>query len=319
MRHDVSVIGLGVMGQRMLTNMTAHDRFSVVAAWDPDAAACMRTVERFPQLRIADSAESAIAAPESSVVYVASPPACHREYALRGFAAGKAVYCEKPLGVDLAESRELVARAARSGQMNIVNFTLASAAAVRDVERRMAAGALGPIRGVDVRLHFATWPRDWQMDAASWLARRAQGGFTREVLSHWVYLTERLFGPVVLDAAHATYPDADGAETHLVAALHAGEIPVTVAGSVGGVGPDRVEYSLWGERESCRIHDWNRLRTSTGGDWVDRLRDLADPRAAGYVLQLDNAAAALAGETHSMPSFEDALRVQVTIESILAA
>ena len=47
MTHKVSIIGLGVMGQRMLTNMTDHDQFTVVVAWDPDSAACARTRERF--------------------------------------------------------------------------------------------------------------------------------------------------------------------------------------------------------------------------------------------------------------------------------
>ena len=37
MTHKTSIIGLGVMGQRMLTNMTDHDQFKVVVAWDPDA------------------------------------------------------------------------------------------------------------------------------------------------------------------------------------------------------------------------------------------------------------------------------------------
>jgi hypothetical protein len=101
--------------------------------------------------------------------------------------------------------------------------------------------------------------------------------------------------------------------------LHAGTLPVTVAGSVGGAGPDLVEFTLWGTRQSLRIHDWNRLRSADGDAWRDELGHLADPRQEGYRLQLDNAAAAFAGEAHSMPSFDDALRVQILVEAILAA
>lgn len=306
------------MGQRMLTNMHAHDGFDVKVAWDPDQGACTRTRDRFPQVRIAASAAEAIGDAATGVVYIASPPAWHAEHARAAFAAGKDVYCEKPLGVDVADSRALADAAQRSGRVNIVNFSLASAAATREIERRLAAGEPGTLRGVDVRLHFATWPRDWQMDAAAWLARREQGGFVREVLSHWIYLTARLFGPLTLEHATVRYPEGDGAETHALARLAAGALPVTVAGSVGGAGPDLVEYTVWGDALSLRIHDWNRLRASTSGEWRDELTHLADPRQAGYVLQLDNAAAAFAGEAHSMPDFADALAVQAIIEDILA-
>ena len=42
-----------------------------------------------------------------------------------------------------------------------------------------------------------------------------------------------------------------------------------------------------------------------------------DPRQLGYQLQLDNAAAAIAGDDHSMPDFAAALSVQVLIEDML--
>ncbi|MCH8809412.1 MAG: Gfo/Idh/MocA family oxidoreductase, partial [Proteobacteria bacterium] len=56
------------------------------------------------------------------VVYIACPPAAHKEYALAAIEAGKTVFCEKPLGVDVAESRALVARVEESGTPNAVNF-----------------------------------------------------------------------------------------------------------------------------------------------------------------------------------------------------
>ena len=324
MTHKVSMIGLGVMGQRMLTNMTAHDQFTVVSAWDPDAGACARTRERFADVFIAESAAAASADPRSTVVYIASPPIAHREHALSSFAQGKSVYCEKPLGVDLSASSELVEAAAGSACVNIVNFSLASAAATQAIERQLSGGELGALAGVDIRLHFSQWPRAWQMDAASWLSLRAEGGFAREVLSHWIYLTERLFGAARLEHANVTFPaDSNSrsqrAETHLLAQLSVGSLPVTIAGSIGGAGPDRVEYTVWGEQRSCRIHDWNRLLISDGGPWQEALTHLADPRATGYALQLDNAAAAFSRQSHTMPTFEDALRVQVLIEAVLAS
>ena len=315
--HETTVIGLGVMGQRMLRNMASYPGFDAVVAWDPDPHACRRTAELYPSLRIADSAAAAIGDPGTRVVYVASPPLAHREHALAAIAAGKAVYCEKPLGVDVAQSRELADAAQAAGVVNIVNFSLASAVATAAIEESQAAGTLGEPTGVDIIVHFSQWPREWQMDAASWLSRRAEGGFTREVLSHWIYLTERLLGPATLERSFARFPPGDGAETHLQAALTAGGVPVTVTGSVGGTDPDRVEFTLYGARASCRVLDWNRLQRSDGGEWQADLADVADPREAGYERQLANAARAVAGDAHGMPDFAAALSVQALIEAML--
>ena len=319
MAHRVSIIGLGVMGQRMLGSMALNARFSAVSAWDPDAGARDHTRRLYPQIRITDSPGDAISGQDSEVIYIACPPVWHKEYAVAAMEAGKAVYCEKPLGIDLAQSRDLVELARNAGIVNIVNFSLASAAAVNEMERLLRAGTLGDLAGVDVRVHFSQWPREWQMDAADWLSYREQGGFTREVLSHWVYLTERLFGRAELISAAARYPGDKLSETHVIAELQAGPLPVSIAGSVGGAGPDLVEYTVWGSRQSCRIVDWNRLFTSSGDQWQAQLSHIDDPRQLGYQLQLDNAAAAISGADHSMPDFADALSVQTLIENMLAA
>ena len=93
---------------------------------------------------------------------------------------------------------------------------------------------LWSIDAIDIRLHFAAWPREWQ-GAATWLSERKQGGYVREVLSHFIYLTESVFGKLKLEDAMVRYPDGAGgvaAETHVFADLSCGDIPVSVAGGV---------------------------------------------------------------------------------------
>jgi predicted dehydrogenase len=40
MAIKTAIIGLGIMGQRMLEHMVQHPEFSVDAIWDPDTNAC---------------------------------------------------------------------------------------------------------------------------------------------------------------------------------------------------------------------------------------------------------------------------------------
>ena len=56
---------------------------------------------------------------------------------------------------------------------------------------------------------FAAWPRPWQAAAGPWLSQRAEGGFTREVLSHFVFVLQRVLGPATVQDSRSAYP-ADG-------------------------------------------------------------------------------------------------------------
>ncbi len=318
MKPGIAFIGLGIMGHRMLTNMAAHGGFTLVGGWDPGPTARDRTRAAFPALPLVEDPAEIVAAPETEVVYIACPPAAHAEHALAALAAGKAIWCEKPLGVELAESRALVEAVEAAGAKNAINFPFADAQAANLIDRELKAGGLGEVAGIDIRLHFARWPRDWQADAV-WLAERAEGGYVREVFSHFVFLIQRLFGPAVLRDAGLRYPeDPRLCETHFTALLDCDGVPVSAAGSSGGAGPDQVEITVWGEERAYRLWDWNRLKSSANGAWRDELTELENPRHDGYMRMLDNFRAFLAGQPNSMPSFRDALSVQEIVEGILA-
>lgn len=316
-RHRVAIISLGVMGRRMVANMAAHPRFAFSGVWDPDKEACRQIAKDFPDVSIADGPESLIASPDTDLVYVACPPVWHKGYVLAAAAAGKKVFCEKPLGIDVGESRALVAELKRLGTPNVINFIQSTSHAVELTRNRLASGEMGDIVGGDIVVHFAKWPRDWQA-GADWLRFREQGGFTREVLSHFVFLARRILGDARLVAARPRYPrDPALCETHQQALLDCAGVPVAVFGSVGGVGPDRVEFTLWGTKRSHRLHDWFWLQSSAGGDWVKEFADVADLRAANFQRLLDDVAAFADGRPHVLPTAEDALAVQELVEAML--
>ena len=315
MAHKVGIIGLGVVGRRTLVNMTAHTNLEVVAAWDSSPEACVAAVKDVPGLAVASDAGAVIDS-AAEAVYIATPPLFHHEYVISVLAAGKAIFCEKPLGIDVAESRAITDRVEASGLKSAINFVFGSAPAAVELVRKVRAGELGAIAGTDIRLHFAAWPRGWQ-EAASWLKKRDQGGFVREVVSHFIYLVERMFGPASIAGANIHYPGGNMAETVMTARLDCDGTQVTIAGSVGGLGPDQVECTVWGQRVSYRLSDWYWLSMSSGSQWTAALGDSGDPRAAAYMAQLDNLAAMLDGRPHTMPSFREALRVQEIVEALL--
>jgi len=311
-KHRIGVIGLGVMGRRMLAAVSTHPAFEAAAAWDLNPKA----LEAAGGLRI-EPPEAMASAKDLALIHIATPPSTHIPLARLMIGAGKAVLCEKPLAVDLAGARRLVEES--RGARQAVNFPFASSTAVETLERRIREGR-AQRTSVEIRFHFSEWPRTWQREAAGWLAKRAEGGFVREVFSHFAYLTDRLIAPLKIRWSRVTFP-ADGvaSETYVMAELVGGGIPVRVSGGVGGAAPDFNEWTIHGASRSFRLVDWGaRIQASTGeGGWEDVRPDReAKPRLHD---QLDRLDALIRGEKPSpLPDFAAGLRVAEVVEGLLA-
>ena len=234
----VGLIGLGVMGQRMLARLASHPRLRATWVWDADPGALARTLAAYPQLQPATGAEALVATPGLHTLYIATPPAPHMALSNRAFDAELTVFCEKPLTVDFDAARQTIARITAQGQRAAVNFSLASSPGLAAWQAACldgVDGGIGTPQAVQIDLAFARWPRPWQAAAGAWLAERAEGGFTREVLSHFVFVLQRVLGPARVLSSQPDYPaDGRSAERALVATLQAGGVPVAVQARVAG-------------------------------------------------------------------------------------
>ncbi|MEN9314729.1 MAG: hypothetical protein RIS35_1122 [Pseudomonadota bacterium] len=317
----LAVIGLGVIGRRMLEQVGRRDDFEIVGAWDVSEAARDAAGRDFPGTRLAANAEALIADPRVRVVYIGTPPAHHRHYALLAARAGKRVFCEKPLAVDLPEGERLVDEMRAAETPNAVNFVFASAPGARALASMLESGRIGAPVAVDTRLHFARWPRDWQANA-QWLRYRAEGGFVREVLSHFVYLMTDLFGGCECRDAIVDWPsDPLLCERSALSAFDCNGIRATASATAGSGGPDEVVFTVRGERGALRLEDWHRLSIDEGAGWKPVDVDFAphpDLRIAAYQAQLDALGRFARGEPHRLPDMATALAVQRVIERVLA-
>ena len=319
----LGVIGFGIMGERLTRAALAHDSDDVALAgvWDPSDAAMARLNSELSSVAAADSPEGLIA--ESDCLYVASPPETHLPHARAALAAGKAVFCEKPLAVDLQDAAAFASEA--EGARTAVNFIFASSPAVAQLRAWIADGVVGPVEYLEIEMGFAVWPRPWQHDAVSWLGKRHQGGFTREVASHFLFLTRRLLGPMVLESANATYPEGEGSENEMHALLTAGGIPVKVTGAVGQTEEsDMNRWTLKGKNGSVRLCDWSRAqRLTADGTWEEAPDAMPLEKARPLILkgQLDKLAVLTNGgaaEDFPLASVREALEVQQIVEAILS-
>ncbi|MEM7748622.1 MAG: Gfo/Idh/MocA family oxidoreductase [Pseudomonadota bacterium] len=320
MATRLGFIGFGIMGERLLRAALNHDKsvITVTGAYDPSGATAAKLHDIDPNLTAFGSAADVIAA--SDCLHIASPPSSHLSYLSQCCEAGRAALCEKPLSTNVEETKTAVDALTSNGMRAGVNFPFASSFAGDYLQRWLADDVIGQPERVDVELAFPTWPRAWQMDAISWLDGRVEGGFTREVGSHFLFLSQRFFGALKLHTATCAYPDADRSERNISATLTAGSMPVSLAGTVGTTEkPDHNTWTVSGPKGRIRLRDWAIAEREIDGEWQappDAVpNEIARPRILER--QLDKVAAMTRGETTNLASLNDALAVQTIVEAIL--
>lgn len=316
MTIGVGIIGAGIMGERLLRAAQEHagDVVHITGIWDHAPAALDRVGGGVPR---AASAEAVIEGAEC--VYIATPPGTHLGYARAALAAGRAVFLEKPLAVDLADARAFVAEAAAARVA--VNFPFASSPAVERLQAWLRDNVAGAPRGFAIDVGFAAWPRPWQQGAAGWLDGAAEGGFTREVVSHFLFLSRRLLGPLYLKSSQAEYGADGGTERRVAARLDAGGLPGRLSGGVGDT--ERDDHNSWTIQgvANFRLRDWSIAeRQRPDGTWAPDPDALPNERIRPLALrrQLEQVVRMVRGEPHHLATVTEAFDVQQVVEAILS-
>ncbi|WP_284644363.1 Gfo/Idh/MocA family protein [Paenibacillus silviterrae] len=103
------------------------------------------------------------------LIDINAPSDAHKEIALAAAKAGKHLFCEKPLALTLADSREMLKAAEEAGVKHMVGFNYRFAPAVLLAKKLIEEGRLGQI------YHFRAWfLQDWIVDPSFPLVWRLQ-------------------------------------------------------------------------------------------------------------------------------------------------
>ena len=216
----VGILGGGYMGKAHAVAMSAvgavfdtglRPRLEMVCARTPDSAERYRAAYGFAR-STADWSEL-VSDPAVEAVVIASPQETHRAVAEAAFALGKPVFCEKPLGASLADSRAMVAAAEASGAANMVGFNYVRTPATQFARQLIAQGAIGDItwfRGE----HTEDFLSDPQAPA-TWRTQGAPNGTMGDLAPHMINCALALIGPIAslsaeIETVHATRPGSAG-------------------------------------------------------------------------------------------------------------
>lgn len=216
----IGLVGGGYMGKAHAAAYSAvgalfgtalRPRLEMIAASTQGTAEAYRTAYGFA--RATGDWRDLVADPKVQAVIIASPQSTHRAIALAAFAAGKPVFCEKPLGASLQDARAMVAAAEGAGLPNMIGFNYVRTPATQFVRQLLADGAIGDI----------TWFRgehteDFLADPsapATWRTSGRANGCMGDLAPHPINLTLALMGPVAevsarIETVHKTRPSPQG-------------------------------------------------------------------------------------------------------------
>jgi myo-inositol 2-dehydrogenase / D-chiro-inositol 1-dehydrogenase len=139
---SIGLIGAGRMGRlhaRLLAGEVEGARLAAVADLDPARAEAAAGAHGVPSLGVAELCQS----PGLDAVAICSPTDTHVELVALAAAAGKAVFCEKPISLDLVEANRALEAVGRAGVPLMIGFNRRFDPAHAEVRRAVTDGRVG--------------------------------------------------------------------------------------------------------------------------------------------------------------------------------
>jgi predicted dehydrogenase len=237
-RIGVGLVGTGFMGKchamaygavkAVFGDVPAVDRVTLCDVEPAHAAKC---ADEFGFAKSATDWRTLLSDEAIQLVSITSPNGLHREMAVAALAAGKHVWCEKPMALSLADAEAMAAAAAGArGQATALGYGYLRNPALQHARQLIAAGAIGEV--FDVR---GSVDEDYMADPSlpwSWrlTARDAGLGTLGDLTVHLVSLAQELVGEITSLCA-------------MVDVVH-GERPIPGSGKMGRVENDDIAHAL---------------------------------------------------------------------------
>jgi predicted dehydrogenase len=203
-RLGIGVIGFGWLGQAHSRSLLRIPTLFADRGYDPRLVACSdalpervsQAVDSFSFARGSVDWRRVVEDPEVDVVFIAAPNMLHGELVAAAAGAGKAVFCEKPVGGTPEHVLRAATAARDAGVISGVGYNYRWAPLVQYARELITGGELGEITNYSARF-FSTYGAD-PLGVSSWRFRLDEAGYgvTSDLLSHAVDLAHMLIGPI---------------------------------------------------------------------------------------------------------------------------
>jgi myo-inositol 2-dehydrogenase / D-chiro-inositol 1-dehydrogenase len=189
----VGIVGTGRIARVHAAAYRSVRGASLVSCMDVDEATARAFATDFGLKTVANF-EAMIADPGIDAVIIATPNSLHARQSIAALAAGKHVFCQKPIALDLTDARMVADAAASSDRVLQFGFMLRFTPPLPALRSRVAGGELGELIGSQSAVFGWEPNNEWFYDP------RHGGGVILDTLVHFVDLVLWVFGDI--DRAH---------------------------------------------------------------------------------------------------------------------
>ena len=201
-RLGFGLIGSGFMGRaHALGFASAGKVFALPVVVEPEILAdatpelAVRAAAALGFRRATGDWRDLPADPAVQIVSITTPNVLHKPMALAAIAAGKHVYCEKPLAPTVDDARAMTLAAERAGVVTAVGFNYLKNPMLTLARDIIASGEIGTVRsfqGIHAEDYMADaeTPWSWRLDPAG------GGGALADIGSHIIATARFLLGPI---------------------------------------------------------------------------------------------------------------------------
>jgi inositol 2-dehydrogenase len=312
-RVRVGLVGLGRMGRFHAANLAGRvPGARLVRIADAAEGVARETSGRLGGVRWSTRYEDLLEDPEVEAVVVASPTPLHAEMAEAAALAGKHIFCEKPVSLELEPTYRLIEAVRTAGVKMQVGFQRRFDPDYRAARERISAGHIGEV------YLFRTSLRDMRSPGFDYL--EGSGGLFADVTVHDFDAARWLVGEIEEVTAFGAALSAPGFE-------EAGDIDnavVTlrfVGGALGIIDNSRVagygyecSSEVLGHRGTLRVGDHRRVAVETltpGRACRDHVSDFVERFADAYREEMEHFVRVVRGEAEPRPSGADAAAATV--------
>lgn len=316
MAHAIALVGAGRMGQCHAHHLASNPDidFKYIVETNPDAA--RRMVAAYGATW--ESYDEVLKDADVKGLVICSDTRQHLPQSMQALSAGKSVFCEKPIGLNLADVR--AARPGRNRPPFLLGLNRRFDPHIRNLVRRVHAGEIGKIESIRIVNHDPSSP------PASFVSN--SGGIFRDFTLHdldlcrWI-LDEPIVevyaaGSCLIDEAYADAGDFDTARTLMKS--RSGALCAISNTRRSGCGYDQ-RLEVFGQRGRLAVdnlHESTLSKAGMSGSGRDRIHPQFMSRyEASYREETAHFADILAGKAHPLVTYDDGISALYLAEACM--
>ncbi len=325
----IGIVGLGgICRDRHVPGFQGIDGVELVSVVNrsPESSRAAADANAIPE--VDESWGTLVARDDLDAVVIGTWPYMHRDISVAALAAGKHVFCQARMAMNLAEADAMVEASRASGKVTMLCPVPFGLSIDKTMVKLLEAGALGEVRLVTVQSFTDLFAAD---DAVvNWRKDQRLSGLNMHTLGMYIEMVQRWFGPTASVSAHMdifvpSRPEADGGALKIeipdqILALTRSKSGVPIQYAMNASVPngvDRVE--IYGSEKTLRYDVFADLLS-----WIDVKENLTPVEIAAddvydvrnWRVEADFIRAIREPGFEYYPSFEDGIEYMRVVQGV---